>query len=72
MFLSWIDTGPKNKVLRYVVYYPTLLLLGVAAIALLMVVPEILAYVFGTLCILWVVVWPVAKIYEWLMGKKIL
>lgn len=67
---DWIDNGPKNKVLRYIVYYPVMILLGLASMALLMIIPEFIAYLFGAACILGIVVWPCIKLHEWLTSRK--
>lgn len=67
-----LERGPKNKYAYYLLYVPALLLASVVIIFLLMGIPELIAWAFGASCLIWIVAWPLSKIYELLTGKKIL
>lgn len=67
-----IEHGPKNKYAYYLLYVPALLLASIAVIFLLMGIPELIAWAFGASCLIWIVIWPLSKIYELFTGKKIL
>ena len=67
-----LERGPKNKYAYYLLYIPAMILVGIAVLLLLMGMPELIAWAFGAACIIWVVIWPLSKVYELFTGKKIL
>ena len=69
---KWIEHGPKNKYVYYLLYAPAMLLGSIGVIFLLMGIPELIAWAFGAACVIWVVIWPLSKVYELITGKKIL
>lgn len=69
---KWLESGPKNRYAYYLLYVPLLALASIALIFLLMGIPELIAWAFGAACIIWVVIWPLSKVYELFTGKKIL
>jgi hypothetical protein len=36
------------------------------------VIPELIAWAFAASCLIWVILWPVSKVYELRTGRKIL
>ncbi|MFA5384005.1 MAG: hypothetical protein WC364_04975 [Eubacteriales bacterium] len=71
--LDWLIEGPENKLLRIFVYWPVFLITTVVIIFLVFaIIPELIAWCFGFSCIIWVVVWPITKIYELITGRKVL
>ena len=72
-YLKLITDGPKNKWVYYLLYLPALLLIGICVMFLLMgVLPELIAWFFGAACLIWIIIWPISKVYELITGNKIL
>jgi len=70
--LDWLINGPENKLLRYLVYWPVFLIVGsITVFFVIGILPELVAWAFGFSCLVCAVVWPVAKTYEWITGKKV-
>lgn len=69
---KWLEHGPKNKYAYYLLYVPAMLLVAIVVIFLLMGIPELIAWAFGAACLIWIVIWPLSRIYELFTGKKIL
>jgi hypothetical protein len=70
--LSWTDKPPKNKFLK-LIYWPAFIIVGLFLFGMITIVlPELAAWAFGFSCLIWIVVWPIMKIYEWITGKKVL
>jgi len=66
-----IDEGPKNKLLRYFVYYPLMVAIGLFLIfGLSYALAEGFAWLFGIGVILVILIWPIKLIYKWLIRNK--
>lgn|GEM_PF-4234919 len=69
--LDWTDREPKNKFLRYAVFYPAFFGLGIIGLVLVIfILPELIAWAFGFSCLIWAVYWPCSKIYDFIKERR--
>ena len=65
-----VDEGPKNPLLRYIVYYPVMFIVGIFLLFIASnVAAEIIGFLLVASCFAQVIIWPTSKLYKWYKGR---